>query len=140
MKVIKQVTTTGTINHRGAYFKASLCKESKHRLAIVFAITIQNPEDKISDLPKVTNILDGRISKRFNDGRGRRLLLYTESIYVSSNEQYLYSKETMEAMLAQFKRIKERDLADQLGLKWNPQEGEVVRELSIETPTSAEHV
>lgn len=133
MKIIKEVTTTGTINHRDAYFKAALCKHDKDdSVKVILAVTLRNPIDRTPDFTKVKNILNGRIQKRVLGGQGRRLLLYTDVVFPVRKASYLFSKETLSAMLTQFKRVKERDLANELGLKWNPQEGETIKELSVE--------
>ena len=133
MKVIKSVTCTGTINHRDAFFKASLCTQDL-LTSLIFAVTIRNPEDEINNLPRVKDILNGRIEKRFLRGiYNSKVGKLTSLITLPPGTPQLCSKEAMEAMLKQFKRVKERDLANELGLKWNLKEGDIVRELSVDS-------
>lgn len=105
MKVIKEVTVTGTINHRDAYYKVALCQSSikdSTLVKVILAVTIRNPVDKLPDFVKVKNILNGRIYKRFvkSDFQVKgRLALYTSEILVSRDILYLFSKETLSAML-----------------------------------------
>ena len=134
MKVLKEVTETGTINHRDAFFKASLCANDTD-ISLIFAVAIRNPEDEISNLDRVKSILNGRVQKRFLRGLyNSKIGKFTNRIDLFRGTRQLCSKEAMTAMLKQFKRVKERDLAEEIGLKWNPKEGDVIKELSVESP------
>ena len=135
MKVIKSVTDIGTVNHRDAYFKASMCEgDTRVKKAIVFAVALRNPVDKTVNLERVKQVLDGRIKKRFEVGsRGKRIEKFTKIVALFSSSGYLYTKGAMAEMLTQFKRVCERELADELGLKWNAKEGDIIKELSVES-------
>jgi len=135
MKIIRNVTCTGTVNHRDAYFKASLCSDGLVRV-LIFAAALRNPEDEVVDVAKVKLILDGRIRKRFEKVTdGKRIEKFTKLILVTREISNLFSKKVMEVMLDQFKRVCERELAEELGLKWSPPEGSIVKELSAEVKT-----
>ena len=137
MKVIKKITVEDIILHRKALFIAVYIDSGFVGLSVAILNPIEgNKEGRGED------IAIGRIIKLINSKkRNTRLKLFTEIIPVMYDHRYLYSKSVLEQMLLQFIRVKKRDLADQIGLKWDLEEGDLVKELSVEaglfTPTTA---
>lgn len=143
MKILKTIGLRGTVNHRDAYFGGALISPDKEYEApamVILSSSIHNPEDSES-IEQAKLVVRGRIEKMHRllmkhgiDAldKKRRILKYTEVIILPINGEKLISEDALRAITEAFKKIKERTLAADLGLKWNPKEGERITEISIE--------
>jgi len=128
IKIIKKVVVTDTILHRDAVFIAVYMDDG----VIGFSVAILNPIDSKKE-GRGEEIAIGRVMKlRKSHKKNTRLAKFTEFIPVQYRHRYLYSKGALEQMLRQFIRVKKRDLPDEIGLKWEHKEGDLIKELSIE--------